>query len=257
MLVDSHCHLDRLRGLESEADVAAAIDAAKARGVDDILCISIDRDNVGRVVEIADTYPNVYASVGIHPLDVDEQLTCVEELCAWVDKSSKVIAIGETGLDYYYSKDQIERQQQSFVTHIQAAARTGRPLVVHTREAKADTLRLLREHSDPAVAGVMHCFTEDWEMAEAALDLGFYISISGIVTFKNADQVRDVASKVPIERLLVETDSPYLAPIPYRGKPNVPAYVREVAEFVAALRGMPVDEFAAQTTANFRRLFRF
>lgn len=164
------------------------------------------------------------------------------------------MAIGETGLDYHYEPEAAELQQASFRLHLEAAKRTAKPVIVHTRGARADTLALLREAQLPQ-AGVLHCFTEDWDMAKAALDLGFYISLSGIVTFKNAEALRDVARQVPAERLLVETDSPYLAPIPYRGKPNLPQYVREVAEYLAMLRGVPYEEFAQQTTANFKRLF--
>jgi TatD DNase family protein len=166
----------------------------------------------------------------------------------------KVVAIGETGLDYHYEPEAAELQQASFRLHLQAARQTGKPVIIHTRGARADTLELLREAALPQ-AGVLHCFTEDWDMAKAALDMGYYISLSGIVTFRNADALRDVASKVPTDRLLVETDSPYLAPIPYRGKPNLPQYVREVAEFLAMLRGEDYERFAEQTTENFKRCF--
>jgi TatD DNase family protein len=165
-----------------------------------------------------------------------------------------VVAIGETGLDYHYEPEAAELQRQAFRLHLEAARVTGKPVIVHTREARADTLALLREAALPQ-AGVLHCFTEDWEMARAALDLGFYISLSGIVTFRNADALREVARQVPADRLLVETDSPYLAPVPYRGKPNLPQYVREVAEFLAELRGVEYEVFARQTTENYLRLF--
>lgn len=165
-----------------------------------------------------------------------------------------MVAIGETGLDYHYEPEAAEVQQESFRLHLQAAQTTGKPVIIHTRAARADTLNLLRE-ADLSQAGVLHCFTEDWDMAKAALDLGYYISLSGIVTFRNADALRDVARQVPADRLLVETDSPYLAPIPYRGKPNLPQYVREVAEFVAMVRGESYEQLAGQTTANFKRLF--
>jgi TatD DNase family protein len=165
-----------------------------------------------------------------------------------------VVAIGETGLDYHYEPEAAELQRQAFRLHLQAAQITGKPVIVHTREARADTLALLREAALPQ-AGVLHCFTEDWPMAKAALDLGFYISLSGIVTFRNADALREVARQVPADRLLIETDAPYLAPIPHRGKPNLPEYVRDVAEFLALLRGVDVDTLAEQTTQNFQRLF--
>jgi TatD DNase family protein len=255
MLIDSHCHLDRLKLDPYEGDLSKAIAAAREAGVSQMLCISIDRDNVPVVVSIARQFEGIYASVGIHPLDVDQSPALIDELLAMAKLDEKVVAIGETGLDYYYSKDNVSLQQDSFIAHIEAAKQCRKPLIVHTREAKKDTIALLHQYSDPDVAGVMHCFTEDWEMAKQALDLGFYISISGIVTFKNADQVRDVASKVPLDRLLIETDSPYLAPIPHRGKSNEPRFVRDVANYMAELRGMPFEAIAEQTTANFQRLF--
>lgn len=255
MIVDSHCHLDRLKLDPYEGDLSKAIAAAREAGVSQMLCIAIDRKNVPVVVSIARQYEGIYASVGIHPLDVDQSPAVIGELLAMASLDEKVIAIGETGLDYYYSKDNVSRQQESFIAHIEAAKQCRKPLIVHTREAKTDTINLLQQYSDPDIAGVMHCFTEDWEMAKQALDLGFYISISGIVTFKNADQVRDVASKVPLDRLLIETDSPYLAPIPHRGKSNEPKFVRDVALYMAELRGISFEVLAKQTTANFHRLF--
>ena len=255
MIVDSHCHLDRLKLDAYDGDLAKAIDAAHDAGVSQMLCISIDRNNVSKVVDIARQYPGIYASVGIHPLDVADSPALIDELIVMSKLDDKVVALGETGLDYYYSQDNMALQQESFVAHIEASKQCKKPLIIHTREAKSDTINLLRQYGDPDVAGVMHCFTEDWEMAKQAIDLGFYISISGIVTFKNADQVRDVATKVPLDRLLVETDSPYLAPVPYRGKSNEPKYVKEVAEFMAHLRGISFDELAETTTQNFRRLF--
>jgi TatD DNase family protein len=250
MLVDSHCHLDRLEALSA----AAALEAARARGVSRFLCVCINEANKAAVLDIARQHADVYASVGVHPCDVTDQVTAVESLCDWAS-ADKVIALGETGLDYYHSQDAKTAQQQSFIHHLQAAKQLQLPVIVHTREAKADTLNLLDAHACRQQAGVMHCFTEDWAMAEAALALGFYISISGIVTFKNAQQVREVAQRVPLDRLLIETDSPYLAPIPYRGKPNQPAYVREVASCIADLRGITLDRLAAATTDNFLRLF--
>ena len=192
--------------------------------------------------------------MGIHPLDVSPGgAPALQWLLSELDHP-RVVAIGETGLDYHYEPEAADVQKDSFRLHLQAAQVTGKPVIVHTRAARSDTLELLREAALPQ-AGVLHCFTEDWDMAKAALDLGFYISLSGIVTFRNADALRDVARQVPADRLLVETDSPYLAPIPYRGKPNLPQYVREVAEFLAMLRGEAYEQFAEQTSANFARLF--
>jgi TatD DNase family protein len=254
MLVDSHCHLDRLDLAEHAGSLDAALDAARARGVGHFLCIGVSADNAAAVKALADRYDDVDCSVGIHPLDVNPQQTpALDWLLGELDHP-RVIAIGETGLDYHYEPEAADIQQASFRLHLQAASITGKPVIVHTRGARADTLTLLREAALPQ-GGVLHCFTEDWEMAKAALDLGFYISLSGIVTFRNADALRDVARQVPADRLLVETDSPYLAPIPYRGKPNLPQYVREVAEFLAMLRGESYEQFAEMTTANFARLF--
>ncbi|GGJ90534.1 TatD family hydrolase [Pseudomonas matsuisoli] len=253
MLVDSHCHLDRLDLSIHDGSLDRALDAARARGVERFLCIGVSSSNAEAVKDIASRYDDVYCSVGIHPLDLDESIFSREWLVDAV-ASPRVVAIGETGLDYHYEPDSAARQQDAFSLHLDVAKTTGKPVIVHTREARADTLRLLRE-ADLSQAGVLHCFTEDWEMAKAALDIGFYISLSGIVTFRNAEALRDLARKVPADRLLVETDSPYLAPIPHRGKPNLPEYVRDVAEFVAALRGCEFDAFARQTGANFLRLF--
>lgn len=255
MLVDSHCHLDRIDLKPYDGDLAAAVAAAQARGVERMLCIGIDLENAPTVVDIARRFDNIYASVGVHPLDISESICGVEQLVSLADQP-KVIAIGETGLDYYYSAENSEAQQCSFASHLQASARTGKPVIVHTRDAREDTLRLIAQHGDPAVAGVLHCFTESWEMASAAMDVGYYISFSGIITFKNAAELREVVKRVPMERLLVETDSPYLAPVPYRGKKNEPKYVREVAECVAELKGLSFDEVATQTSRNFDRLFR-
>jgi TatD DNase family protein len=254
MLVDSHCHLDRIDLTPYDGDLGGAIAAARAAGVERMLCIGIDRGNAEAVCRIAREYEGVYASVGIHPLDISEELASVDELCALGDRP-EVVAIGETGLDYYYSRDHIPAQQASFRAHLQAAAILHKPVVVHTRDAREDTLTILRESADREVAGVLHCFTESWEMAAAALDLNFYISFSGIVTFRNAEPLREVVRQVPLDRLLVETDSPYLAPVPHRGKKNEPRFTREVAACVAELKGVSLEELAAITTANFVRLF--
>lgn len=254
MLVDSHCHLDRLDLTACQGSLDAALDAARARGVGHFLCIGVSAENAAAVKAVTERYGDVDCSVGVHPLDLAPG---AEPALDWLLQELNhphVVAIGETGLDYHYEPEAAELQQDSFRLHLDAARITGKPVIVHTRAARADTLALLREAALPQ-AGVLHCFTEDWDMAKAALDLGFYISLSGIVTFRNADALRDVARQVPADRLLVETDSPYLAPIPYRGKPNLPQYVREVAEFVAMLRGETYERLAEQTTANFKRLF--
>lgn len=255
MLVDSHCHLDRLDLSKYDGSLESALEAARARGVERFLCIGVSASNAETVKKIASQYDDVYCAVGVHPLDLAESNDQLSH--QWlVDAANhrRVAAIGETGLDYHYDPESAAAQQAAFALHLDIARETGLPVVVHTREARADTLALLREAALPN-AGVLHCFTEDWDMAKAALDIGFYISLSGIVTFRNAEQLRDVARKVPHDRLLVETDSPYLAPIPHRGKPNLPEYVRDVAEYVATLRGVTYDAFAAQTGDNFRRLF--
>ncbi|AQQ67732.1 hydrolase TatD [Microbulbifer agarilyticus] len=254
MLVDSHCHLDRLKLDKFDGDLDAVLDLARSRGVSKFLCVGISLDNADQVVSIANTYPDVVCSVGVHPLDVDSGLADVNKLKS-LSAQPNVVALGETGLDYYYSTETREVQQQSFVAHLQAADQIGLPVIVHTRDARQDTIDLIKEHGSREHAGVLHCFTESWGMAKAALDLNYYISLSGIVTFKNAEELREVAKQVPLDRLLVETDSPYLAPVPHRGKPNIPAYVREVAEFIADLRGLPYEELARITTENFYRLF--
>jgi TatD DNase family protein len=254
MLVDSHCHLDRIDLTPYDGDLEKAVQAAVDRGIDRMLCIGIDLNNAPTVVAIAEKFANIYASVGIHPLDISDDICSQQALIALADHP-KVVAIGETGLDYYYSAERKEDQQRSFVQHLKASASTGKPTIVHTRDAREDTIKLIAEHGSAEVGGVLHCFTESWAMAEAALDMGYYISFSGIITFKNAAELREVVSRVPIERLLVETDSPYLAPVPYRGKKNEPKYVLEVAECVAEIKGLSLQEVARQTTANFERLF--
>lgn len=254
MLVDSHCHLDRLDLTAHDGSLDKALEAARERGVGHFLCIGVSADNAAAVRALAARFSDVDCSVGIHPLDVGPQGAPALDWLLGELEHPKVVAIGETGLDYHYEPETAELQRDSFRLHLEAAQVTGKPVIVHTREARADTLELLREAALPQ-GGVLHCFTEDWPMAKAALDLGFYISLSGIVTFRNAEALREVARQVPADRLLVETDSPYLAPIPYRGKPNLPQYVRDVAEFLAQLRGVEYARFAEQTTANFARLF--
>ena len=254
MLIDSHCHLDRLDLSAHGGSLDAALAAARARGVGHFLCIGISADNAAAIKALSERYADVDCTVGVHPLDLQPGVAPALDWLLAELNHPHVVAIGETGLDYHYEPEAAELQRQAFRLHLQAAQLTGKPVIVHTREARADTLALLREAALPQ-AGVLHCFTEDWPMAKAALDLGFYISLSGIVTFRNADALRDVARQVPADRLLIETDAPYLAPIPHRGKPNLPEYVRDVAEFLAPLRGVDVDTLAEQTTQNFQRLF--
>ncbi|PKO86604.1 MAG: DNAase [Betaproteobacteria bacterium HGW-Betaproteobacteria-12] len=252
MLVDSHCHLD-FPGLAER--LPEVLGAMQNNGVGLALCIGVNLEDFPQVLALAERDPRLYATVGVHPEYTDAEEPTVERLVE-LASHPRVVAIGETGLDYYWQKDKPEWQRQRFRNHIEAAHRCGKPLVVHTRDSAEDTLRLLRESGADAVGGVMHCFTENWEVARAALDLGFYLSFSGIVTFKNATIVKDVAMKCPLDRLLVETDSPYLAPAPFRGKPNQPAYVRYVAEEIARLRGLSVAEVEQATTDNFFSLFR-
>ena len=254
MLIDSHCHLDRLDLSAHGGSLDAALAAARVRGVGHFLCIGISADNAAAVKALSERYADVDCTVGVHPLDLQPGVAPALDWLLAELNHPHVVAIGETGLDYHYEPEAAELQRQAFRLHLQAAQLTGKPVIVHTREARADTLALLREAALPQ-AGVLHCFTEDWPMAKAALDLGFYISLSGIVTFRNADALREVARQVPADRLLIETDAPYLAPIPHRGKPNLPEYVRDVAEFLAPLRGVDVDTLAEQTTQNFQSLF--
>ncbi|MGB2248859.1 MAG: TatD family hydrolase [Alcanivorax sediminis] len=252
--VDSHCHLDRLNLDAHGGDFAAMMAASEEAGVSHMLCIGVDLETFPNVQALAEQYPHVFASVGVHPLYKESREPSVAEL---LERAAhpKVIAIGETGLDYFYAKEERDWQKRYFIAHIQAARETGLPLVVHTRGAKDDTLNLLREHGGGEVKGVLHCFTEDLDMALQAIDLGFYISISGIVTFRNAQSLRDTVKALPIEKLLIETDSPWLAPVPFRGKPNEPRFVANVAECVAELKGVTVEQLGQITADNFFTLF--
>ena len=252
MLVDSHCHLD-FPDLASR--LPELLQRMEENAVGLAVCIGVNLEDFPRVLALAEAHPQLWATVGVHPEYTDVREPDENELLALANHP-KVIAIGETGLDYYWQKDKPEWQRARFRTHIRAARRCGKPLVVHTRESAEDTLNVLAEEGADAVGGVMHCFTENWEVARRALDLGFYISFSGIVTFKNAAIVKDVAQKCPLDRILVETDSPYLAPMPYRGKQNQPAYVRHVAEEIARLRDLSLEEVTAATTENFFTLFK-
>jgi len=254
MFIDSHCHLDRLKLEKYENGLAGAIAAAQEAQVNEMLCVAIDLENIQNVIGAAEQFDSVYASVGVHPGSFDGEEPSLQRLIDLADHD-KVIAIGETGLDYYYGQDNKDAQQARFITHLQASAHTKKPVIVHTRDAKEDTLSIIERHGDRNIAGVLHCFTEDLDMALRAIELGYYISFSGIVTFKNATELQAVAKAIPIERMLIETDSPYLAPVPYRGKPNEPKYVPKVAEYIAELRGISVEEVAAVTANNFHTLF--
>ena len=252
MLVDSHCHLN-FRDLAD--NLPAVLDAMRANGVEHALCVGVTLKEFPQVLAIAERNAHIYASVGIHPDYEDEEEAGVEELVR-LASHPKVVAIGETGLDYFRLQGDLEWQRARFRLHIRAAIASDKPLIIHTRNAAEDTLRILREEGAERVGGVMHCFTESWEVAEQAMAMGFYISFSGIVTFKNAVSLKEVAMRVPLERMLVETDSPFLAPIPYRGKINQPAYVRHVAQAIADLRAIPLETVAEATTRNFFRLFK-
>jgi len=252
MLVDSHCHLDFP---EFEGRIGQIREDMAASGVTHALCVSVSLSGWPNVIRLAETHHNFYASVGVHPDHDSSDRVSVADL---VERTAnpRVVAIGETGLDYYRQVGDTEWQRERFRAHIRAARASNLPLIIHTREAAEDTLAIMREEGADQVGGVMHCFTETWETAEAAIAMNFYISFSGIVTFRNAAALKEVARRVPLDRLLVETDAPYLAPVPFRGKTNHPAWVRHVAEEIARLHGTGLDAVAAATTGNFFRLFR-
>lgn len=254
MLVDSHCHIDCLTEAFDESIDQLMANAVKA-GVHHFLCVCITLDDYPKMLEIAKQYDNVKVSVGIHPNTTDVEEPTAEQLVELANAEPLVVAIGETGLDYYRTDQKTEWQQTRFRRHIQAAKAVQLPIIVHSRHAREDTITILSEEKASDVGGVMHCFTEDWNMAKQALDLGMYISFSGIVTFKNAAEVQEVARKVPLDRMLIETDCPYLAPVPFRGKPNQPAYVKHVAEYIAELRSMPYQDIAKMTTDNYFNCF--
>ncbi len=255
MLVDSHCHLDRVSLKAYDKDFGRFMAETLASGVGQMLCVAIDLEHYPRMRALVEPYPQVLVSVGVHPNEVNRREPEVEELVA-LAADPRNVAIGETGLDYYRSEGDLAWQHQRFRNHIAAAKACGKPLIIHTREARADTLRLLREEGAREVGGVLHCFTEDWDMASQALDLGFYISFSGIITFPGSDDLREVAARLPLDRLLIETDSPYLTPVPHRGRPNEPKYVAHVAQRIAELRGLETETLIAATHDNFQRLFR-
>jgi TatD DNase family protein len=253
MFIDSHCHLNYQELVENQAEV---ITRARNAGVDEMLNISTRESEWGAVVAVAEREPDVWASIGIHPHEADNHPDVDTEKLIAQSKHPRVIAIGETGLDYYYDHSDREQQRVSFRAHIAASRETGLPLIVHTRSAEDETAAILSEEMAKGFfPGVIHCFTASDAFADAALDLGFYISISGIVTFKNARELQKTAARMPDERLLIETDSPFLAPIPHRGKPCEPAFVADTAQYLATLRGVPIAELGAFTSENFRRLF--
>ncbi len=252
-IVDSHCHIDRVDLEEFGGSVESMLSHAKELSVNKFLCVCIDLEHFDQVHNLALQHSNIYASVGVHPTEIISKEPSVEKLLE-LSSSERVIAIGETGLDYFrVKKDEADWQRDRFRRHIRASNKSEKPLIIHMRESKEDIIDILQKEN--AQSGVMHCFAEDWETAKAALDLGFYISFSGILTFKSAIDLREIAKKVPADRLLVETDSPYLTPAPYRGKPNSPAYTYYVAEKLAEVRNTSIDEIAEVTTTNFKNLF--
>jgi TatD DNase family protein len=256
MYIDSHCHINFPELAARMPEILARMAENK---VTHALCVSVDLPDFPQVLAVAEQYPHIYASVGVHPDYADTPEPTVEQLVSLADHP-KIVAIGETGLDYFRLTGDLEWQRERFRTHIKASRITRKPLIIHTRSASEDTIRILREEgagtADGGVAGVMHCFTESLEVARAAIDLGFYISFSGIVTFKSARDLQDVARHVPMDRILIETDSPYLAPVPHRGKMNEPGFVSHVAEYLSTLKGVPLETVAEQTSANFFNLFK-
>jgi len=250
-LIDSHCHIN-FDPLGDE--VEQVIQRAHEKGVNRMICVSVNLEDYPQVLDLATRYDNVYASVGVHPNEQEGRDPEVDELVK-LAADEHVVAIGETGLDYFRTEEKMDWQHNRFRRHIEAAKQSRKPLIIHTRDSSKDTLQLMKEEGARDAGGVMHCFVEDWDTAKQAMDQGFYISFSGIVTFKSAVELQEVAKKIPLDRMLVETDSPYLAPVPFRGKTNEPGYTRHVAEFVADLRGMELEELAVATTGNCERLF--
>lgn len=253
-LVDSHCHLDRLDLEPYDNNLSNALSYANELGVGHMLCVSINMENFDAVLDTAKQHDFVSASVGVHPNEVGGHDPSADELIQLADNEN-IVAIGETGLDYFRSEGDLKWQHERLRRHITASKETKKPLIIHMRDATEDTLRILKEEKADQVGGVMHCFVEDWEVAQRALDLNFVISFSGIVTFNSAKDLQYVATKVPQDKMLVETDSPYLAPVPFRGKSNQPAYVVNVAEKIAQLRGISIEEVAELTTKNYFTLF--
>lgn len=254
VLADSHCHLDRLELKALGGSLDAVMEHATAQDIRYMLCVSINLEDWPAMMALVERYPHVYASVGVHPNERDGREPTLADLIE-LAKHPKIAAIGETGLDYFRSEGDLDWQRERFRCHIEAAKACGKPLIVHSRDAQPDTLDILEATGADQVGGVMHCFVDDWETAQRAVALGFYISFSGIVTFKSATRLQDVAKALPLDNMLVETDSPYLAPVPHRGKTNQPAYTRHVAEKIAELKGISYEAVAQATTANFRKLF--
>ncbi|MEM7465955.1 MAG: TatD family hydrolase [Pseudomonadota bacterium] len=253
-LVDSHCHLPLIAS--EDRSITDIVADAHASDVQEMLCVGVQIETINEVLQAAADHEHVFASVGVHPnTDNDAIEPSVADIVKLVETHDKVVAVGETGLDYFRSEGNLDWQVARFRTHINAAKELGKPLIIHTRDARADTLKVLREENAKEVGGVMHCFVEDYDTASAAMDLGFYISFSGIVTFKNAQELQAVAKKVPLDRMLVETDSPWLAPVPKRGKTNEPAFVQYTARFLSELREEEFSELAAATTENYTALF--
>ena len=255
MFVDSHCHLNMLDLKPYEGDLSVLIEKAKIKGIEHILCVGVDLVHAQTIIEIAERFKNVSASVGLHPSEKVNHEPTAQEIIELADHP-RVVAVGETGLDYYYNNSGLEIMRDRFRSHIRAALKLRKPLIIHSRSAPIDTIQIMQEEDAKTVCGVMHCFTESWNMAKQALELGFYISFSGIVTFKNATNVAEVAKRIPIEKILIETDAPYLTPVPYRGKKNEPQYVRYVAEYIAKLKNITADEIARKTTENYFNLFK-
>ena len=256
MFIDSHCHLDFP---EFQSRLPAVLDNMRSTNVSHALCVSVDLPDFPNVLKLAQDHPNLYASVGVHPDYEDTPEPTLEFLVETALKHPKIVAIGETGLDYYRmgerSYESMEWQRERFRTHIRASLATKKPLIIHTRSASDDTIRILKEEGAHHIGGVMHCFTESYEVAKAAMEMGFFISFSGIVTFKSAKELQETCKQVPLDRMLIETDSPYLAPIPYRGKTNEPAWVAKVGEFIANLKGISIETLASQTSSNFYQCF--
>ena len=254
MFIDSHCHLDRLKLADFNDDLSSVVANATTAKVDKLLCVSVTLEEFPSMASTTECFDNVLLSCGAHPLNQDEMIE--EENLFQLAQHPRVIAIGETGLDYFYAPETQSVQLDSFRKHIRVAKRLNKPLIIHTRDAREDTLTIMKEEGAAQVGGILHCFTESLEMAKAAIEMGFYISFSGIVTFKNAQELRDVAKEIPDDKILIETDSPYLAPVPHRGKQNQPAFVVEVAKHLASIRGQSVEHIAKITTDNFNRLFK-
>jgi TatD DNase family protein len=255
MFIDSHCHLDRIDLTPYQNDFSCFMQEVKNSQIRHMLCISIDMESYPAMLNLVSDYTQISVTVGVHPNVQTNNEPDIEALVN-AGQSARVVAIGETGLDYFRSTGDLEWQKQRFRNHIRAAKALGKPLIIHTRDAKQDALQILAEEEAGEVGGVIHCFTEDWEFAKRALDLNFYISFSGIITFNNAHKIKQVAKDIPSNRFLIETDSPYLAPAPFRGKPNYPTYVRFVAEQIASLRGTSPNKIAEMSTENFCTLFK-